>query len=92
MLNLIKKLYDPYEKPEGKRNIYAIVEEATVKNKPLTEDDWRQMILSTYARIESHEKICMIRGGVMITGLIILIVLQLDMSWSELFSFASKVK
>ena len=78
MVNLLRKAFAPYEKPEGEQNVFAIINTAAVEGRKLTEEEWRQMLLATYIRLENHERICKIRGGIMIVGLFVVILRLFD--------------
>ena len=85
MMGLIRKLFSPYEKPEDKEDVFSIINAAAMEGRKLTEIEWRQMLLATYIRIENHERVCKIRGGAIIVGLLLVILLQLgDQSWPVL--------
>ena len=84
-MNLFHKMLSPYEKPKGKENVFDLIDKAAVEGRELTVEDWRQIAFATYVRLENHERVCKIRGGIMIFGLLVVILrLFEDTAWAVL--------
>ena len=77
MWSLIKKVFVPYERPEGEMNVFDIINSSWVQQRPLTDEERRQIDLANWVRLENHERICMIRGGAIIVLLLFVVYNQL---------------